>query len=90
MMRSSAYNRFGGLLGTSWPASCPRWYGLREDALPMITLFPSQGDFYATAFEETTHLYNIQRLKRAQGLSTIVEVPPVGYWVLDGWDRSEP
>jgi len=41
-------------------------------------------------FEETTHLYNIQRLKRAQGLSTSVEVPRVGYWVLDGWDRSEP
>ncbi|MGH9879333.1 MAG: hypothetical protein ACRD5H_17015, partial [Nitrososphaerales archaeon] len=41
-------------------------------------------------FEETTHLYNIQRLKRAQGLVTIVEVPRVGYWVLDGWDRSEP
>src|SRR6266496_4315032 len=49
MMRSSAYNRFGVLMGTSWPASCPRWYGLREDSLPMITLFPSQGDFYATA-----------------------------------------
>src|SRR5882724_4932919 len=48
-MRSSAYNRFGFLMGTSWPASCPRWYGLREDSLPMITLFPSQGDFYATA-----------------------------------------
>ena len=41
-------------------------------------------------FEETTHLYNIQRLKRAQGLSTAVAVPQVGYWVLDGWDRSEP
>src|SRR6266540_2509633 len=52
MMRSSAYNRFGVLMGTSWPASCPRWYGLREDSLPMITLFPSQGDFYATATEE--------------------------------------
>src|SRR4051812_40504563 len=49
MMRSSAYNRFGVLMGTSWPASCPRWYGLREDSLPMITLLPSQGDFYATA-----------------------------------------
>src|SRR5438105_6967403 len=49
MMRSSAYNRFGVLMGTSWPASCPRWYGLREDSWPMITLFPSQGDFYATA-----------------------------------------
>ena len=41
-------------------------------------------------FEETTHLYNIQRLKRAQGLPTLVEVPRVGYWVVDGWDRSEP
>ena len=41
-------------------------------------------------FEETTHLYNIQRLKRAQGLQATVEVPEVGYWVLDGWDRSEP
>ena len=41
-------------------------------------------------FEETTHLYNIQRLKRAQDLSTAVQVPRVGYWVVDGWDRSEP
>ncbi len=41
-------------------------------------------------FEQTTHLYNIQRLKRAQGLSPVVEVPSVGYWVVDGWDRSEP
>jgi hypothetical protein len=40
-------------------------------------------------FEETTHLYNIQRLKRAQGLATRIEVPHVGYWILDGWDRSE-
>ena len=41
-------------------------------------------------FEETTHLYNIQRLKRAQGLPTVVDVPRVGYWVLPDWDRSEP
>ncbi len=41
-------------------------------------------------FEETTHLYNIQRLERAQGLQATVDVPRVGYWVLDGWDRSEP
>jgi len=41
-------------------------------------------------FEETTHLYNIQRLKRAQGLPAVVEVPQVGHWVLDGWDRCEP
>ena len=41
-------------------------------------------------FEETTHLYNIQRLKRAQGLPAVVRVPRVGYWTLDGWDDSQP
>ena len=41
-------------------------------------------------FEETTHLYNVQRLKRAQGLDTVVDIPEAGYWALDGWDRSEP
>ena len=40
-------------------------------------------------FEEVTHLFNIQRLKRAQGLQTVSDVPEVGYWTLDGWDRSE-
>ncbi len=41
-------------------------------------------------FEEVTHLFNIHRLKRAQGLSTVVDVPRVGYWVIPGWDVSEP
>ena len=40
-------------------------------------------------FEETTHLFNIQRMKRAQGLATVSEVPRVGYWAVDGWDVSE-
>ena len=41
-------------------------------------------------FEEITHLYNIQRLKRAQGLSAAVDIPRVGYWTIPGWDISEP
>ena len=41
-------------------------------------------------FEEVTHLYNIQRLKRAQGLRAVADLPRVGYWVVDGWDTSEP
>lgn len=41
-------------------------------------------------FEDVTHLYNIQRLKRAQGLAAVAETPRVGYWMVDGWDRSEP
>ena len=40
-------------------------------------------------FEETTHLFNIQRLKRAQGLPTVSKVPRVGYWAVEGWDVSE-
>ena len=50
MGRSSAYNCFGVLMDTSWPVSCPRWHGLREDALPMRTLCSSQSDFCPTAF----------------------------------------
>jgi hypothetical protein len=32
-----------------WRASGPRWLRLRVDSLPMITLFPLQGDFCFTA-----------------------------------------
>jgi hypothetical protein len=39
-------------------------------------------------FEAVTHLYNIQRLKRAQGLSVCVDLPRVGYYVLPGWDND--
>src|SRR4029450_4164006 len=49
MMRASAYNRFGVLMGTSSRASGPRWLNMRGDSLPMITLISSQGDFCATA-----------------------------------------
>src|SRR4029453_15571739 len=38
MMRSSGYNRFGVLMGTSWRASCPRSHRLEGDFSPMITL----------------------------------------------------
>ena len=41
-------------------------------------------------FEEITHLYNIQRLKKAQGIGPASQLPKVGYWVLEEWDRSEP
>src|SRR5437016_3953386 len=52
-MRSWAYNCFGVLMGTSWRASCPRWPSFMGDSSPMITLFPSQGDFCATASGDT-------------------------------------
>ena len=48
-----------------------------------------EGSIRHIYFEEITHLFNIQRLKRAQGLSTVSDLPRVGYWTLDGWDVSE-
>ncbi len=41
-------------------------------------------------YEHTTHLYNIQRLKRAQGLAPRVDIPFEGYWALPDWDQSQP
>ncbi len=49
-----------------------------------------EGTLRQVYYEQTTHLYNVQRLKRAQGLPVVSEVPFEGFWALDGWDRSEP
>ena len=59
----------------------------REPDKEIMTLEASIRHIY---YEEITHLYNIQRLKRAQSLPATVDLPRVGYWVVDGWDRSEP
>ena len=48
-----------------------------------------EGSIRHVYFEEITHLFNIQRLKRAQGLPTVSDLPKVGYWTLGGWDISE-
>ena len=48
-----------------------------------------EGSMRHVYFEEITHLFNIQRLKRAQELHTVSELPRVGYWVVEGWDISE-
>lgn len=65
--------------------------GYRQDPEdPSSCFITLQATFRHRYFEYTTHLYNIHRLKRAQGLSPRVEVPYAGYWALLGWDRSEP
>ena len=64
-------------------------HGITLDAAARTETTTLEATFRHMYFEETTHLYNIQRIKRAQGLPTVAHVPPVGYWMLDGWDRSE-
>ena len=56
---------------------------------PVTVTMLMEGSIRHVYFEEITHLFNIQRLKRAQGLSTVSDLPRVGYWALDGWDVSE-
>ena len=58
-----------------------------DSAKSLITL---EASFFHRYYEYITHLYNIQRLKRAQGLEARVEIPFEGYWAMDDWDRSEP
>ena len=63
--------------------------GVTRATVPNKLLMTLEATFRHVYFEAITHLFNMQRLKRAQGLPTVVEVPRLGYWVLDGWDRSE-
>ena len=58
-----------------------------DDSAVYMTL---EATFLHRYYEHTTHLYNIQRLKRAQGLPTRIEIPFEGYWATPNWDRSEP
>ena len=57
---------------------------------PLITNMSANTPVIMMWYEEVAHLYNIQRLKRAQGLAAKVELPQEGYWTVPDWDRSEP
>ena len=65
--------------------------GLRRDAeIPTKIWFSLETIFNHRYYEHITHLYNIQRIKLAQGLSIAVKVPIEGYMALPGWDLSTP
>ena len=57
---------------------------------PSIWMMTLEGCFHHSEGELVTHLYNVQRLKRAQGLKTNVGLPLIGYWTLPSWDSTEP
>ena len=62
-------------------------YDTEDSSYIVLTL---EGTFRHIYYEFTTHLHNVLRLKRAQGLPTTVDAPREGYWVMSTWDRSEP
>ncbi|MQF69786.1 hypothetical protein FIM12_05600 [SAR202 cluster bacterium AD-804-J14_MRT_500m] len=57
---------------------------------PSVWIMTLEGNLHHSQGEMVTHLYNVQRLKLAQGLTKIVTLPKIGYWDLPDWDRSEP
>ncbi|MBT3943762.1 MAG: hypothetical protein HOC77_13910 [Chloroflexi bacterium] len=63
--------------------------GIDRNAETGISVLTMEGTFRHMYFELITHLFNVQRLKRAQGLEATVDLPKVGYYILDGWDISE-
>jgi len=64
---------------------------LRQDPNdPSIWYLTLEGNIHHSEGEMVTHLYNVQRLKKAQRLASKVKLPEIGYWTLPGWDRSEP
>ena len=63
-----------------------RWH----ESIPNFTYISLEATFRHLYFEVITHLYNIQRIKKAQNLHTVVIIPMEGYLVLPNWDTSEP
>ena len=64
--------------------------GLAVTGDPAKTVMTLEATIRHVYFEGIVDIYNIQRLKRAQGLQSVADLPRVGYWVVEGWDASEP
>ena len=78
-----------GVLGNHWTKIHPTGI-YHEPGNPSVGAINLEATIRHLYFEEITHLYNIQRIKRAQGLPVAVETPKIGYWTLEEWDTSEP
>ncbi len=75
------------------------WSGIRQANYTGIRLKPNhpgriyislEATFRHRYFEHITHLYNVQRFKRAQGLAPVADIPMEGYLALPTWDLSQP
>jgi hypothetical protein len=76
-------------------ASSPQWAMMTQAHPHGVTVTPDGGTLTLEAtfrhmyFEYITHMFNMQRMKRAQGLPVIVRLPNEGYHTVPGWDVTE-
>jgi hypothetical protein len=74
----------------------PQWAQMTQ-AHPRGTTVNAEGGgtmtleatFRHMLYEYLTHMFNMQRMKRALGLPVIVRLPNEGYHTIPGWDVSE-
>ena len=64
--------------------------GVRPAAEPGTWEISLEATFRHLQFECFGHTHNVQRLKSAQGLIAVGDLPDEGYHLLPGWDRTEP
>ena len=62
----------------------------RDPDDPKLWHLTLEGTLHHSEGELVTHLFNVQRLKLAQGFSPRVGLPNIGYWTLPDWDKSMP
>ena len=62
----------------------------RDPEDPKLWHLTLAGTLHHSEGELVTHLFNVQRLKLAQGFQPKVDLPNIGYWTLSDWDRSMP
>ena len=76
---------FYGRIADRYPGT--QYQDTNDPSLWHLTL---EGTLHHSEGELVTHLFNVQRLKLAQGLNFNVTLPNIGYWTLPDWDRSLP
>jgi hypothetical protein len=76
---------FYGLISNRYPGT-----QYQDPEFPSIWHLTLAGTFHHSEGELTTHLFNVQRLKLAQGFESQVTLPRIGYWTLPNWDTTIP
>ena len=62
----------------------------KDPEVPKLWHLTLAGTLHHSEGELVTHLFNVQRLKLAQGLQATTDLPNIGYWTLPDWDKSMP
>ena len=75
---------FYGRISNRYPGTL-----VQDPVHPSLFRLTLEGNLHHSEGEMVTHLFNVQRLKKAQRLEIKIKLPEIGYWTLPDWDTSE-